>query len=103
MSLQDEEQARGRGKKWSAVQCSHTTFLTFVLFSVPFLATAIQEELETGASAAAASSDACSANSTVRQSFIFFSPLSTNLGTRYNSNSQTVNPAKVKTRSMFQS
>lgn len=37
----------------------------FCYFSVPFLATAIQEELETGVSAAS-SSDACSAVSTVR-------------------------------------
>lgn len=36
-----------------------------VFFSVPFLATAVQEELETGAPAAA-SSDACNAASTVR-------------------------------------
>lgn len=37
--------------------------------SVPFLATAVQEELETGsaAAAAAACSDACSARSTVKQ------------------------------------
>lgn len=59
--------------QYNVVLCKQIIFCNstfFCYFSVPFLATAIQEELETGVSAAS-SSDACSAVSTVRRQSSF--------------------------------